>query len=82
MRELNMVSTSVRDRVPGGVVAAAAAVAAIYAPNRWLKGFLAGLAVTFGALAVSDRPNPGPRTGTGGAEEPHWRTLKTYRVQA
>jgi hypothetical protein len=75
-------NSSIDQRLPRVVVAVAAAMAAVYAPNIWLKGLLAGVAATVSATVVFGS------TGLGrGAERPedalpHWRTLKTYRVEA
>jgi len=72
--------TAFDERLPRVVIAVAAAVAAVYAPNVWFKSLLAGVAATVSATVVFGR------TGMGAAaanqEEPHWRTLKTYRVEA
>jgi hypothetical protein len=75
-------NSSFDERLPKVVVAVAAAMAAIYAPNFWLRGLLAGVAATVSASVVF-----GSRELTSVAEttedsQPHWRTLKTYRVEA
>jgi hypothetical protein len=69
---------STDDRVPRLVVAVAAAVAAVYAPNVWLRGLLAAIAATMSATVVF---GSAPTNGTESREAPHWRTLKTYRVE-
>jgi hypothetical protein len=71
---------SVDDRLPEIVVAVAAAIAAVYAPNLWLKGVLAGVAVT--ASAIVFLGDADARNANGSQEQPHWRTLKTFRVEA
>jgi hypothetical protein len=73
--------TSFNERLPRVVVAVAAAVAAVYAPNVWLKSLLAGVAATVSATVVFSAADA---IGAAAAnqEEPHWRTLKTYRVEA
>jgi hypothetical protein len=70
------------ERLPKVVVATAAAIAAIYAPNIWLKGLLAAVAAAASAtvvLASPESPNASDRQRD---SHPHWRTLKTYRVEA
>jgi hypothetical protein len=70
------------ERLPKVVVAAAAAMAAIYAPNIWLRGLLAGVAATVSANVVFGAGGMTSRGETPEDSPPHWRTLKTYRVEA
>jgi hypothetical protein len=71
---------SVDDRLPKIVVAVAAGIGAVYAPNFWLRGLLAGVAATASAIVFLGSSEA--RNATDSQEEPHWRTLKTYRVEA
>jgi hypothetical protein len=74
---------SLEQDLPKLVVAVAAAVGAIYAPNFWLRTVLAGVAATvsasvvFGTNGMSNAEENRDRS-----EEPHWRTIKTFRVEA
>jgi hypothetical protein len=70
------------ERLPKVVVAVAAAMAAIYAPNIWLRGLLAGVAATVSANVVFGAGGMTSRAETPEDSPPHWRTLKTYRVEA
>jgi len=73
------------ERLPRVVVAVAAAMAAIYAPNIWLKGLLAGVAATVSATVVfgaSGLLDTAETAATREDAQPQWRTLKTYRVEA
>jgi hypothetical protein len=72
---------SLDQRLPGVVVAVAAAMAAIYAPNLWLKGLLTGVAATASAAVVFGSTGESSATDRDRDAQPHWRTLKTYRVE-
>jgi hypothetical protein len=73
-------NTSTDDRLPKLVVAVAAAVGAVYAPNVWLRGVLAAVAAAVSANVVM--ASAGMKSAESGKAQPHWRTLKTYRVEA
>jgi len=71
---------SIDGRMPAFVIATAATVGAFYAPSGWVKGALAGLAMTAGAAAlIACGASMDARQDDA---QPHWRTLKTYRVEA
>jgi hypothetical protein len=78
----NISASSIDARLPKMVVAVAAAMAAIYTPNIWLKGLLAGVAATVSATVVMASYEGGSVVDSDDNAEPHWRTLKTYRVEA
>lgn len=69
------------DRVPKLVVAVAAAVAAVYAPSVWFRGLLAAVATTMAANVVFASTGMTDAGESQDSSEPHWRTLKTYRVE-
>ena len=68
--------------LPKLVVAVAAAVGAIYAPNVWLRSALAAVAATVSASVVFGSNGMTDLERQDSSEEPHWRTLKTFRVEA
>jgi hypothetical protein len=69
--------------LPKLVVAVAAAVGAVYAPNVWLRSLLAGVAATVSASVVFGANGVGrSEENRDLAEQPHWRTIKTFRVEA
>jgi hypothetical protein len=70
------------ERLPRVVVAVAAATAAIYAPNIWLKSLLAAVAATVSATVLFGSTATSHATDRQDDSQPHWRTLKTYRVEA
>jgi hypothetical protein len=74
---------SLEQDLPKLVVAVAAAVGAIYAPNIWLRSLLAGVAATVSASVVlGSNGMSHVEESQDASEQPHWRTLKTFRVEA
>jgi hypothetical protein len=74
------VSTS--ERTPRIAIALAAGIAGAFAPSLLLKGLLTGAAVAVLTTVATgycpiNAALDGPNT-----EMPHWRTLKTHRVEA
>ena len=69
------------ERLPRVVVASAAAVAAVLVPGMFLKGLcFAGAAALLATVATGYCPINAALHDRDG-EAPHWRTLKTFRVE-
>jgi hypothetical protein len=74
-------NVSASERTPRLVIALAAGVAAALAPGLLLKGILlAGATAMMATVATGYCPITAALTDREPAE-PHWRTLKTYRVE-
>ena len=74
-------NVSASERTPRLVIALAAGVAATLAPGRLLKSILlAGATAVMATVATGFCPITAALTRRE-REEPHWRTLKTYRVE-
>jgi hypothetical protein len=56
-------------------------MAAIYAPNVWLRGLLAAVAATVSANVVLGSLTMTSVAASPEDSHPQWRTLKTYRVE-
>jgi hypothetical protein len=72
---------SASERTPRIVLALAAGVAAALAPGVMLKGLLLGSAAAMLATVATGYCPLNAALEDSDAEAPHWRTLKTHRVE-
>lgn len=69
------------ERTPRLVIALAAGVAGFLAPSLLLKGVLTGAAAAVLATVATGYCPINEALYQNDAEAPHWRTLKTHRVE-
>jgi len=74
-------NVSSSERTPRLVIALAAGVAGALAPTLLLKGVLTGAAVALLATVATGYCPITAALEETNAETPHWRTLKTHRVE-
>jgi hypothetical protein len=75
-------NVSASERTPRIVIALAAGLAGAFAPSLLLKALLAGTAVAVLTTVATGYCPINAALDEGNAEAPHWRTLKTHRVEA
>jgi len=75
-------NVSAAERTPRIAIALTAGVAGALAPSLWLKGLLTGAAVAMLTTAATGYCPINAALDGENAETPHWRTLKTHRVEA
>jgi Protein of unknown function (DUF2892) len=75
-------NVSVSERTPRIVLALTAGIAGACAPGLWLKGLLTGAAVAMLATVATGYCPINAALNGENSETPHWRTLKTHRVEA
>jgi hypothetical protein len=74
-------NVSASERTPRLVIALAAGIAGVFAPGLLLKGLLTGAAAAMLATVATGYCPINAARDESNAETPHWRTLKTYRVE-
>jgi DUF2892 family protein len=74
-------NVSASERTPRLVIALAAGVAGAIAPGLLLKGVLTGAAAALLATVATGYCPINAALEDGHDDTPHWRTLKTYRVE-
>ena len=74
-------NVSASERTPRLVIALAAGVAAALAPSLLLKAVLIGSATAMLATVATGYCPINAALDARDVEAPHWRTLKTYRVE-
>jgi hypothetical protein len=74
-------NVSASEQTPRLVIALAAGVAAAVAPGVLLKSLLVAGATAMLATVATGYCPVNAVLDKGDAEAPHWRTLKTYRVE-
>jgi hypothetical protein len=75
-------NVSASERTPRIVIALAAGLAGGFAPSLLLKGLLTSAAVGILTTVATGYCPINAALERGNTEMPHWRTLKTHRVEA
>jgi len=74
-------NVSASERAPRIVIALTAGIAGALAPSLLLKGLLTGAALAMLTTVATGYCPINAALDSGSAEAPHWRTLKTHRVE-
>ena len=74
-------NVSASERTPRVVIALAAGVAGAFAPSMLLKGILTGAALAMLTTVATGYCPIKAALAESNGEGPHWRTLKTHRVE-
>jgi len=77
-----MTNVSASERTPRIVIALAAGLAGAFAPSLLLRGLLTSAAVAMLTTVATGYCPINAALEGGTIETPHWRTLKTHRVEA
>jgi len=75
-------NVSASERTPRIVIALAAGLAGAFAPSLLLRGLLTSAAVAMLTTVATGYCPINAALEGGTTETPHWRTLKTHRVEA
>jgi hypothetical protein len=74
-------NVSASERTPRVVFALAAGIAGAFAPSLFLKGILTGAAIAMLTTVATGYCPINTALDESDGEGPHWRTLKTHRVE-
>jgi len=74
-------NVSASERTPRIAIALTAGIAGALAPSLLLRGLLTGAAIAMLTTVATGYCPINAALDGGNAETPHWRTLKTHRVE-